>query len=55
MVEAYVRTASEIERMDDGAFFARFGEACRALRFVPDGANEARGPNARISSTSLPK
>jgi len=41
MVEAYVRTASEIGQMDDAAFFARFGEVSRALRFVPEGANEA--------------
>jgi 7-cyano-7-deazaguanine synthase in queuosine biosynthesis len=40
MVEAYVRTASEIERMNDAAFFARFGEVSRALRFIPEGANE---------------
>ncbi len=40
MVEAYVRTASEIERMNDAAFFARFGEASRALRFMPENANE---------------
>jgi hypothetical protein len=41
MVEAYVRTAGEIGQMDDAAFFARFGEVSRALRFVPEGANEA--------------
>ena len=41
MVEAYVRTACEIGQMDDAAFFARFGEVSRALRFVPEGANEA--------------
>jgi hypothetical protein len=41
MVEAYVRTASEIERLNDAAFFARFGEVSRALRFIPEGAEEA--------------
>jgi 7-cyano-7-deazaguanine synthase in queuosine biosynthesis len=41
MVEAYVRTASEIERLNDAAFFARFGEVGRALRFIPEGAEEA--------------
>ena len=51
MVEVYVRTASEIERMDDGAFFARFGEK----RAGPSGClfrtaqTRRRGPNARIS------
>lgn len=40
MVEAYARTAGEIERMNDTAFFARFGEVSRALRFIPEGANE---------------
>jgi 7-cyano-7-deazaguanine synthase in queuosine biosynthesis len=41
MVEAYVRAASEIERMNDVAFFSRFGEASRAVRFLPEGANDA--------------
>jgi hypothetical protein len=41
MVEAYVRTASEIERMEDIAFFARFGEVSRAIRFIAETANEA--------------
>jgi hypothetical protein len=31
MVEAYVSTASDIERMNDVALFARFGEVSRAL------------------------
>jgi len=39
--EAYVRSASDIERMNDLAFFSRFGEAGRAVRFLPENANEA--------------
>jgi hypothetical protein len=31
MVEAYVSTASDIERMNDVALFARFDEVSRAL------------------------
>jgi hypothetical protein len=41
MVEAYVRAANDIERMNDLAFFSRYGEASRAVRFIPQGANEA--------------
>jgi hypothetical protein len=40
MVESCVRMASEIDRMNDLAFFSRFGEASRAVRFLPEGANE---------------
>ena len=42
MVEAFVRTASEIERMDDVAFFARFGELSRAVRFIPGNCKRGR-------------
>jgi hypothetical protein len=41
LAEAYVRSASEIECMNDLAFFGRFGEAGRAVRFLSDSANEA--------------
>ena len=41
MAEAYVRSASDIDRMNDLAFFSRFGEAGRAVRFLSDNANEA--------------
>jgi hypothetical protein len=41
MAESYVRMASEIELMNDIAFFGRFGEASRAVRFLPEDANEA--------------
>jgi hypothetical protein len=40
LAEAYVRSASDIERMNDLAFFGRFGEAGRAVRFLPESANE---------------
>ena len=41
MVEAYVRATSDIERMNELAFFSHYGEASRAVRFIPEGANEA--------------
>jgi 7-cyano-7-deazaguanine synthase in queuosine biosynthesis len=41
MVEAYVRAATNIERMNELAFFSHYGEASRAVRFIPEGANEA--------------
>jgi len=41
LAEAYVRSASDIERMNDLAFFGRFGEAGRAVRFLSESANEA--------------
>jgi 7-cyano-7-deazaguanine synthase in queuosine biosynthesis len=41
MIEAYVRTAGEIERMEDVAFFARFGEVSRAVRFIAESPSEA--------------
>jgi hypothetical protein len=41
MVEAYVRAASDIERMNELAFFSHYGEASRAVLFLPEGANEA--------------
>jgi hypothetical protein len=41
MVEAYVRAASEIERMNELTFFSHYGEASRAVRFISEGANEA--------------
>jgi 7-cyano-7-deazaguanine synthase in queuosine biosynthesis len=41
MVEAYVRASSDMERMNDLAFFSHYGEASRAVRFIPEAANEA--------------
>jgi hypothetical protein len=41
MAESYIRSASEIERMNDIAFFSRFGEASRAVRFLEGTADEA--------------
>ena len=33
MVESYVRAASDIDRMNELAFFSRYGEVSRAVRF----------------------
>jgi hypothetical protein len=41
MVESYVRTASDIDRMNELAFFSRYGEASRAVRFFSETASEA--------------
>jgi hypothetical protein len=35
MALAYIRSASRIKDMDDEAFFARFGEASRAVGYFP--------------------
>ena len=43
MFVSYVRTATDIQRMTDLAFFARFGEASRAVRYLPGTASEVRG------------
>jgi hypothetical protein len=41
LAAAYVRSASDIERMNDLAFFGQFGEAGRAVRFLSESPNEA--------------
>jgi hypothetical protein len=41
MAEAYVRMAGEIDRMNDLAFFAKYGEASLAARFLSENADEA--------------
>jgi len=38
MVLAYVRSASEVNRMTDIAFFSRYGEAGRAVGFYSEPA-----------------
>jgi hypothetical protein len=43
MALSYVRTASEINHMEDVAFFERFGEASRALRYFPESADTVAG------------
>jgi hypothetical protein len=39
MALAYVRSASEVDRMADEAFFARFGEVSRVLGYFPEPAD----------------
>ena len=43
MALAYVRSASEINRMADVAFFARYGEASRAVGYFPEAADTVAG------------
>src|SRR6185436_8823421 len=41
MAESYVRMAGEIDRMNDLAFFAKYGEASLAACYLPEGPDEA--------------
>jgi Queuosine biosynthesis protein QueC len=43
MALSYVRSASELKQLADVAFFARYGEASRAVKFFQEGANIAAG------------
>lgn len=41
MLASYVENASQVSRMSDRAFFAKFGEASRVLRYIPGSPDDA--------------
>ena len=40
MLESYIRTASDVDEMDENGFFAKFGEANRAIKYMGGGIDQ---------------